>query len=144
LALKKSESLALGRKKPRIKQQMSSKIIIITTVILLIASICILFIMEAKYHEYDYKKTWSVAYFENPRDDSLDFSIENHEGKDAQYAYKVSINDDKVFEGNIEIRTGVKQKISPILSGEKIQGNRVTIEISYKDTNYKIYKDLGK
>ena len=76
---------------------MSSKIIIIATVILLITSFSVLFVIEAKNHDYDYNKAWSVAYFENPRDNSLDFAIENHEGSKSEYGYKVFIGVDFDF-----------------------------------------------
>jgi len=123
---------------------MSSKIIIIATITLIIAGFSVLFVIEAKNHNYDYKKTWSVMYFENPRDDSLDFVIENHEGQNASYGYKIFANDSKLIEGNIDIKAGVKQKISPVLDSEKIKDSRVMIDVSYNDTEYKIYKDLGK
>ena len=67
---------------------MSSKIIIIATIILLIVSFSVLFVIEAKNHNYDYNKAWSVVYFENPQDNSLDFAIENHEGAEAEYGYQ--------------------------------------------------------
>ena len=67
-------------KKCEIWKNYVHKIIIIATVILLIVSFSVLFVIEAKNHNYDYNKAWSVAYFENPRDNSLDFAIENHEG----------------------------------------------------------------
>jgi hypothetical protein len=123
---------------------MSSKIIIIATVILLIASFSVLFVIEAKNHNYDYKKAWSVAYFENPRDDSLDFAIENHEGQNVEYGYKIFVGDDKVIDEKIEIAAGAKQEISPVIPSEKLAGSKVSIDVSYKDTEYKIYKNLGK
>jgi hypothetical protein len=123
---------------------MSSKIIIIATIILLIVSFSVLFIVEAKNHSYDYKKSWSVVYFENPRDNSLDFVIENHQGEKASYGYKVFIGDNKVIENNVDIEAAAKQKISPIIPNEKISENKILIDVSYKDTDYKIYKNLGK
>jgi hypothetical protein len=123
---------------------MSSKIIIIAVAVLLIASFAALFVIETKNHDYDYKKAWSVVYFENPRDDSLDFAIENHEGADAKYGYQIFSNENKLIEGEIDVKAGATQKISPVLQSEKIQGTRVTIDVKYKDTDYKIYKDLGK
>ena len=123
---------------------MSSKIIIIATSILLIASFSVLFVIEAKNHSYDYNKAWSVVYFENPRDASLDFAIENHEGAKAEYGYKVYINDDKVIDEKVEIEAGAKQKISPVIPSERLAGNKILIDVNYKDTNYKIYKSLGK
>ncbi len=123
---------------------MSSKIIIITVIILLIASFSVLFVVEVKSHNYDYKKSWSVTYFDNPRDNSLDFTIENHEGAKAEYGYKIFINDDKVIDEKVEIEAGAKQKISPVIQGEKLQSNKILIDVNYKDMDYKIYKNLGK
>lgn len=121
---------------------MTSKIIVITIAVFLIASFSVLFLIEAKNHDYDYKKAWSAVYFENPRDDSLDFAIENHEGKDEKYGYQIFSNENRLAEGEIEVKTGAKQKISPILPGEKIAGARVMIEVRYKDEKFKIYKEL--
>ena len=123
---------------------MSSKIIIIATVILLIASFSVLFVIEAKNHSYDYNKAWSVAYFENPRDNSLDFAIENHEGENFAYGYKVFIGDEKVIDEKVEIDVGATQKISPVIPSERLSGNKILIDVSYKDTDYKIYKSIGK
>jgi len=121
---------------------MSSKIIIIATVMLLIASFSALFVIEAKNHNYDYNKAWSVVCFENPRDNSLDFAIENHEGVKAVYSYKIYINDDKVIDESVEIATGAKQEISPVIPSEKLSGNKILIDVSYKGTEYKVYKSL--
>ncbi|MCX6762316.1 MAG: hypothetical protein NT093_00870 [Candidatus Moranbacteria bacterium] len=123
---------------------MSSKIIIVATVIFLIASFSVLFVIEAKNHDYDYKKAWSVVYFENPRDDSLDFAVENHEGEKSEYGYKIFINDDKVIDEKVEIDAGAKQKISPVIPNERLSGNKILIDVSHKNTEYKIYKNVGK
>jgi len=123
---------------------MSSKIIIIAVAVLLIASFSVLFVIEAKNHSYDYNKAWSVVYFENPRDNSLDFAIENHEGQSAEYGYRVFVGDNKVIDESIEINAGATQKISPVIAGEKFAGNKILIDVSYKGTDYKIYKSLGK
>lgn len=123
---------------------MSSKIIIIATVILLIASFSVLFVIEANNHDPDYKKAWSVVYFENPRDDSLVFAIENHEGQSSEYGYKIFINDNKVIDEQLEIDAGATQKISPVIPSEKLKGQKVLIDVNYKDTEYKIYKSVVK
>jgi hypothetical protein len=121
---------------------MSSKIIIIATVVLLIVSFSVLFVIEAKNHNYDYSKAWSVVYFENPRDNSLDFTIENHEGKIFAYGYKVFVGDDKVIDESAPINAGATQKISPVIASEKLAGNKVLIDVTYKDMEYKIYKNI--
>ncbi len=68
---------------------MSSKIIIIATILLLIISFSVLFVIEAKNHDLDYKKSWSVVYFDNPGDNSIDFVIENHLGEKTEYNYEI-------------------------------------------------------
>ncbi len=123
---------------------MSSKIIIITTIILLLVSFSVLFVIETKNHDYDYKKSWSVVYFENPRDDSLGFAIENHQGEKAEYDYKIFVGDDEMIDNKMEIEAGRMQKISPVIEGEKLKNNRIMIVVDYKDAEYKIYKDLGE
>jgi hypothetical protein len=120
---------------------MSSKIIIIATIILLLVSFSILFVIEAKNHNYDYKKSWSVVYFENPGDSSLDFAIENHEGNQTEYDYKIYVGDDKVIDDKVEIEAGQTQKISPVI-GERLNNERITIIVSYKGAEYKIYKTI--
>lgn len=121
---------------------MSSKIIIIATLFFLIVSFSILFVIEAKNHDPDYKKSWSVVYFENPRDNSLDFVIENHQGEKIKYDYKVLVNDKKEIAGEIEVEKGAKQEISPILSDEKLEQGKVMIIISRKEMDYKIFKNI--
>jgi hypothetical protein len=127
-----------------IKKIMSSKIIIIAVAVLLIASFSVLFVIEAKNHNYDYSKAWSVVYFENPRDNSLDFAIENHEGSEAEFGYQVLVGEDKVIDQKVEINAGATQKISPVIPSERLSDNKVLIDVNYKGTEYKIYKSLGK
>lgn len=121
---------------------MSSKIIIIATIILLIVSLSILFVVETKNHDLDYKKSWSVVYFENPRDDSLDFAIENHEGEKIEYVYEVLADGKKITEGKAEIEAGKTQRVAPLLDFEKKDGAKISIEVSAKDLQYGIYKNL--
>jgi len=121
---------------------MSSKIIIIAAAILIIASFSVLFVIDAKNHNYDYNKAWSVVYFEKPRDNSLDFAIENHEGAQAEYGYRIFVGDNKVIDEQVEIDAGATQKISPVLDSEKLKGNKILIDVNYKGTDYKIYKSL--
>jgi hypothetical protein len=125
-------------------KKMSSKIIIIAATVLLIASVSVLFAIEDMNHDYDYKKAWSVVYFENPRDNSLDFAIENHEGARSEYDYKIFVGSDKVIDEKVEIDAGVTQKISPVIDSAKLMESRILVEVSRKETDYKIYKDLGK
>jgi hypothetical protein len=121
---------------------MSSKIIIIATIVLLIASFSTLFVIEAKNHSYDFNKAWSVVYFENPRDNLLDFAIENHEGQPAEYGYRIFVGDNKVIDESVEINAGAKQEIAPVIPSEKLSGSKILIDVNYNGTEYKIYKNL--
>ena len=121
---------------------MSSKTIIIATLILLLVSFSVLFAIEAKNHNYDYKKSWSAVYFVSPRDASLDFTIENHQGEEVEYAYKIFAGDDKVIEKKVEIEAGRTQKISPVIEDENLKDSRIMIVVGYKDAEYKIYKNV--
>lgn len=121
---------------------MSSKIIIVATVVLLIVSFSVLFVIETKNHNYDYNKAWSVVYFENPRDDSLEFAIENHEGQEAKYGYKIYAGSDMLIDSNVDIATGAKQEIEPVIASDKLKGSKILVDVNYKGTDYKIYKNL--
>ncbi len=121
---------------------MSSKIIIITTTVLLVASFSLLFVIEAKNQDYDYKKTWSVVYFENPRDTSLDFVVENHQGKKAEYKYEVSIGEKKMIDEAVEIKAGEEKKISPVLENSIEKNGQIEIVVEFNDAEYRIYKNI--
>jgi hypothetical protein len=121
---------------------MSSKIIIIATIVLLIISFSVLFVIEAKNQDFDYKKSWSVVYFENPRDDSLNFAVENHLGKNTQYDYEILVDEKKVAEGNVDINAGQMQEVVPLLELEKERSARITVDVTANDLKYRIYKDI--
>ncbi|MDD5489191.1 MAG: hypothetical protein PHP25_00730 [Candidatus Moranbacteria bacterium] len=144
MALRNPASRERREEKAELWKIMSSKIIIIATIILLIVSFSVLFVVEAKNHNYDYKKAWSVVYFENPRDDSLNFAIENHEGKKMAYDYNIFIDGKKVSGNKVEIEKGAEQRIVPVLDLDTSNGVSVSIEVSADDLKYKIYKNLGK
>jgi len=153
LALR-NPSLREGREeKAELWKIMSSKIIVIATIILLLVSFSVLFVVETKNHDLDYKKSWSVAYFENPRDlpeaaaslqagDSLDFAIENHEGEKMKYSYEILADGKKIAEGQVEIEAGETRQVAPLFDLERKNDARVSLEISAKDLKYRIYKNL--
>ena len=63
---------------------------------LLVIAFSVLFLIEARNHNYDYKKSWTVVYFNNPGDSSLGFTIENHQGEETEYGYEIFLNDKKI------------------------------------------------
>jgi len=125
---------------------MSSKVIIIATLLLIAVSFSVLFVIETKNHNYDFDKSWTVVYFDNPRNSSLEFMIENHQGSKTEYAYEIFVNDQSVAKNRVEIAAGAKQKIEPILDLNKYRAGsenaRVEIDVSLGEVKYKIYKDI--
>lgn len=122
---------------------MNSKTIIIATIFLMLIGFSFLFVVEAKNHNPDYNKSWSVVYFLNPRDNSIDFAIENHQGETGIYQYEIYINDTKIFADSVEIGAGDKQKINPIVNADNLaSASRVTIAANYKGMIFKIYKNI--
>lgn len=125
---------------------MNSKIIIITTLILLLVCFSVLFVIEKKNDNYDYQKSWTVVYFLNPGDSSLDFAVENHQGIDEKYTYEIFAGDQNIANDSVEIPAGGKLKISPNLDLSKIEQQgavRLRVDVNPGDVNYEIYKDIG-
>jgi hypothetical protein len=106
---------------------------------LLVIAFSVLFLIEARNHNYDYKKSWTVVYFNNPGDSSLGFTIENHQGEETEYGYEIFLNDKKIAENEIKIDAGAKQTLTPDLNAG---GGKVTIEVDAEDLKYMIYKDI--
>jgi len=122
---------------------MSSKIIITTTLLLLFTSFSALFAIEAKNHDPDYKKSWSVVYFENPQGDSLDFAIENHQGEKTNYKYKLALDGKEEMKTEVEIEQGAQQRIAPVIENKKLdKSKKVEIVVSFEDMEYRIYKTI--
>ncbi len=139
---------------------MSSKIIIIATIALVLLGTSLLFIIESFNHDYDYRKNWSVVYFNDPNYESirgqddpwkLKFTIENHQGEKAEYSYKVFVNDEQVTDGKAEIKKGEKKIISPRVNFKDVlsafekndQPIKITIEVDTEDREYEIYKYIS-
>lgn len=124
---------------------MTSKIIITSVLILLFVSFSVLFAVEKMNNNYDYNKNWNVVYFNNPNDNSLDFTIENHQGVKGEYSYEVIAGGKSIEKGTAQIEAGRNVEISPNLNLEKIIEQdtiRISAEINYGDVKYNIYKDL--
>jgi hypothetical protein len=124
---------------------MTSKIIIISVIILLLASFSILFIVEKLNDNYDYKKSWTVVYFNNPNDNSLNFTIENHQGAKGEYAYDILAASQNITKGTAQIEAGGKKEINPDLNLEKIMQQapvRISVDINLGDLKYNIYKNI--
>jgi hypothetical protein len=129
---------------------MQNKIIIIATIVFFIIGLVVLFVIESVNHNYDRNKSWSVVYFNNPSDNSLDFTIENHQGENKNYEYSYQVNGDSVNSGEIDVPARGKNTI--VLPQEfemKVRTMKktedvviITIDVKLNDSEYKIYKDI--
>jgi hypothetical protein len=125
---------------------MTNKVIIIVTLALLLVSFTVLFAVEKMNDNYDYNKSWNVVYFNNPSDNSLNFTIENHQGAKGEYAYEILADGQSLSKNTVEIPAVAKQEVKPDLDVNKIKRQnaavRISVEISLGDLKYNIYKNI--
>lgn len=91
----------------------------------------------------NYKKDWWVAYFENPADNSLNFTIENHSDKN-NFHWEISADNQKINEGNIDIQKGSAWTSTWTfdVQVDNYSGKKVMIRVSDGENKKEIYKTL--
>ena len=90
----------------------NSKLILFLVVIGFLAGFY-LFNVEATNHDLQYHKQWTAVYFLDPAKNSLDFAIENYEGKETTYQYSVTeINGKIISTIEIKLLPGQKKEIN--------------------------------
>lgn len=112
--------------------------IIIFIIIIFIASSAYLFWVDAKNNSPDYGKDWWAVYFENPKDNSLNFTIENHSNKN-DFHWEVSDGKNKLDAGNIKIEKGATWTSDVQVS---VSDKKMTIRVSNSKDTKEIYKNL--
>lgn len=118
---------------------MQQRNIILFITILLIASSVLLFAVSEKNMDPNYKKNWWVVYFENPADNSLNFTIENHSDKN-NFHWEISVDNQKINEGNIDIQKG--SAWTSDVQASDYAGKKVIIRASDGENKKEIYKNL--
>lgn len=99
-----------------------------------------LFFISAKYMNPDYKTDWWAVYFENPQDQSLNFTIENHSSKN-NFHWEITGGQNKLQEGDILVSKGNKKNIPVDFQTE--DNKKVIIRVSTDNNEAKeIYKNL--
>lgn len=121
---------------------MNNKKIIISLAVFLFASFTYLTYVEQKYHDYDSQKDWWISYFNNPKSNDLDFTIENHSGKNNFHWEIFSGKNKPYLEGDIEISKGEKKNVTPELKNG--ENKKITVKISTGDDSKEIYKNFNK
>jgi hypothetical protein len=118
---------------------MYNKIIIFTTIAFLVASFTFLSIIESKQADLKSKAIW-MLYFANPKDSSLDFTIENYL-QNPSFHWEAYSNKTKIQEGDIAVDNGKTKTIS--LTIADIKNKRIIISVTDGNGNKKeIYKNL--
>ena len=121
---------------------------------LLLGFILIFFILSAsyllavgsKFNTLDFGHDWWTVYFGNPKNNSLDFTIENH-NNNTNFHWIVLDSNGKIKEGDIKIASGqsaiIQSPISGLSADDDLRNKKITIEVSTGDNDKKdIYKNF--
>lgn len=100
-----------------------------------LSSIFLVFV-EKRQADKNQGKNWWILYFENPKDNSLDFTIENHSNK-SNFHWEILGGGNKIKEGDVEIEKGADwtsdvQNIDP--------EEKIIIRVSNGENKKEIYK----
>ena len=88
-----------------------------------------LFVVEAKNHDNQYNKQWSIVYFISPNESNLNFAIENYENEPVTYTYQITTPSGELKEENkVSLEAGEKKEI--MVDKTLTQG---VLTVSYKD-----------
>ncbi len=119
---------------------MQNKIIIATFILLSIFSFSFLAYTEEKNKNIDTQNIWFL-YFNNPKDQSLNFSIENHTDN-TKFHWEILANKNKIQEGMTAIKKGAIGKISPTGISD-IANKKMLVRVTAGDNSTKeIYKNF--
>lgn len=114
------------------------KLIIFITLLFVLCS-GYLFYVSGQGLRSDEGKNWWALYFEDPKSANLDFVIENHSNKE-NFHWEIKAANQKISEGDVEIKTGENKKIELDLSEAK--NAKITVSVSGGGDKKEIYKNL--
>lgn len=119
---------------------MQQKKLIIIIIIFFIASASYLLVIGHKFDTLDFGKDWWDVYFVSPKNNNLDFIIENHLNV-SSFHWTVSDDQGKLKEGDVQIDNNGEKNIKPGLN-QSLSG-KITIEVSTGNNDKKdIYKNF--
>lgn len=117
---------------------MNNKTILISTIGLLFLSFIFLSFVEQRKQDVN-SQNWWVIYFENPKSESLNFTIENHSDSD-NFHWEIFIDKTKAKEGDVAIKKGQRKTIPVSATG--MESKKITTIVSSGDNKKEIYKNL--
>jgi len=119
---------------------MQQKKLILFIIIIFVLSSAYLLAIGSKFNNLNFGKDWWAVYFSDPKDNSLDFAIDNHNNI-ASFHYVVLKDKEKISEGDVKVENGKIDIIKPDVA-QASSGN-ITIEVSTGDNDKKdIYKNF--
>lgn len=122
---------------------MNSKSIIISLIIFFLFSFSFLAYTETK-QQSSSNQNWWVVYFENPKDENLDFVIEN-KSKNDNFYWEISAEENLIKKESTNIQEGEIKKIEISNSEIEIQkGGKLTVRVRAGNETREIYKILKK
>lgn len=116
----------------------NNKIIIYSTIAFLFISFVFLSAVEMKQADLNSKNVW-MLYFTDPKNNSVDFVIENH-SKNTNFHFEILSDKNKVNEGDVQILTGMT-KMVPI-SINDTANKKITVDVTSGDGKKEIYKNF--
>lgn len=117
---------------------MNNKIIILAISFFLLISFVYLSLTEKRQADINTKNVW-MTYFENPKDSSLDFTIENH-SSNTEFHWQILSDKDVIKNGDAVISNGKTQKISANIPDTA--NKKIIITVSTGEEKKEIYKSL--
>lgn len=117
---------------------MTQKNLIIFISVLFVLCSGYLFFVSDRSLKSDAEKSWWTVYFENPQDNSLNFTIENHSAKN-NFHWEVLVDSQKTEEGNAEIQTGETKTIQPNIN---MGSGKNSVVVSRGTDKKEVYKNI--
>jgi hypothetical protein len=118
---------------------MNQKKLIIFISILFVLCSGYLFWVSDQGLKSDDGKDWWALYFENPKNDSLNFVIENYSSS-SDFHWTVSENNQKISEGDAKVKSGETRNIQP--QTENLTG-KISVTVSNGKEKKEIYKNFA-
>lgn len=117
---------------------MNNKTIVIFTVIFFLTSALFLAYTENKQSDENFQKDWWVLSFNNPKNDDLNFTIENHSQK-TSFHWELISGMDTISGGDAKIAKGSTWTSN--VQVENLTG-KIIIRVSDGSDKKEIYKNL--
>lgn len=118
---------------------MSNKSIIFSLIAFLLLSFGFLSYVESA-QQNPQSQNWWVINFVNPKDESLNFAIENNSNQ-KNFHWEALENENKIQEGDVEIQKGNKEIVEIKLDKPE---NKITVKITVGNESKEVYKVFGK